>query len=176
MPAGWIKVYRQMLDNELYQEKPFDKLHAWLDILLMVNHERKQFYSKGELVTLEPGQTITSVPILAKRWGWSEGKVRRFLGSLNGSAMCSADGSARGTTLTVVNWGKFQDGRRADGSADGSAGGSANGSADGTLTRNKEVKKREGGPKAPTHLPPFSDRSSIVDQWVKNIKAKEGTN
>lgn len=141
--GGWIKLYRKSIDNPLYNAEPFDKWHAWQDLLLMANHEHKEFFSRGKRTTIEAGQIVTSVPILAKRWRWSENKVRRFLGSLNGSGMSRADGSANGTLITIVNWAQYQDG----GSANGSADGSPNGSADGTLTRNKEYKRREGHPR-----------------------------
>lgn len=140
MGKGWIKLYRKSVDNPLYFAEPFDKWHAWQDLLLMASHERKSFISNGRRVTVEAGQLVTSVPILAKRWRWSENKVRRFLGSLNGSGMSRTDGSALGSAISIVNWAQYQDG----GSALGSAVGSAVGSADGSLTRSKEVKKKEG--------------------------------
>ena len=172
MGRGWIKLHRQSVDNPLYKVKPFDKWHAWEDILLSVCHEQQEFYSKGELVKLEPGQMITSYATLANRWGWSIGKVRRFLSTLTGTGMSTLTGTQNGTVLTVENWAKFQGERHTNEHTNRHS----NEHADGTLTRRKEEKKREGGAKAPTHLPPFSDRSSIVDEWVKNIKAKEGTN
>ena len=148
MAKGWIKLYRQSTSNPLYFAEPFDKWHAWQDLLLMVNHERKQFISKGQMVTVEPGQTITSIKILADRWHWSVNKVRRFLGILNESGMCTSNGTPNGTTLTIVNWAKFQSEGQADGTTNGTTDGTPNGTADGTLTRmnknDKERKKRAG--------------------------------
>lgn len=138
---GWIKLYRQSTDNKLYFSEPFDKWHAWTDLLLMVNHEKKQFIAKGQLVNLEPGQTITSLPILADRWKWSVNKVRRYLGMLVGMGMCNINGTAHGTTITVVNWAKYQGRGHADGYANEYADGYADEYEDGTLTRRKEYKK-----------------------------------
>ena len=136
---GWIKLHRQSVNNALYLEKPFDKWHAWQDILLSVCHEQKAFFSKGEKVTLEPGQMVTSIAILADRWGWSENKVRRFLGTLNGRGMSTSDGTPNGTLITVTNWAKYQDDGRAYGTPDGTP----NGTPDGRLTRSKEYKKKQ---------------------------------
>jgi DNA replication protein DnaD len=138
---GWIKLYRKSVENPLYFSEPFDKWHAWTDLLLMVNHERKQFISKGQLLTLEPGQTVTSIPQLAERWGWSDNKVRRYLRLLNGSGMCNSSGTPNGTIITVVNWAKYQCEEQTDGRGNGRANGSTDGRADGTLTRNKEYKE-----------------------------------
>lgn len=138
---GWIKLFRKSVENPMYFEEPFDKWHAWTDLLLMVNHEKKQFFSKGQLITLEPGQTVTSIPKLAQRWHWSENKVRRYLRHLDGSGMCISDGRGNGTLITVVNWAKYQCDAQADGRGNGRADGSADGRADGTLTRNKRNKE-----------------------------------
>ena len=105
---GWIKLHRKSTENPLYFAEPFDKWHAWTDILLMVNHEKKQFISKGQVIVLEPGQTVTSLSILADRWRWSINKVRRYLGTLNGMGMCNINSTANGTAITVVNWAFYQ--------------------------------------------------------------------
>ena len=145
MAKGWIKLYRKSEDNALYFAEPFDKWHAWQDILLMVNHEKREFYSKGQLVKLEAGQTVTSIQILAERWKWSENKVRRYLRHLSGRGMCHTDGTPNGTLITVVNWALYQGDGQADGRGNGRADGSTDGRADGTLTRiyknDKETKK-----------------------------------
>ena len=135
MAKGWIRLYRQSVDNPLYHSEPFDKWHAWQDLLLMVNHEKKQFLSKGKLVELEPGQVVTSLTILAERWQWSVNRVRRYLKLLSGMGMCTTNGTAHGTTITVVNWAKYQGQGQTDGYANGTAGGYADGYAHGTLTR-----------------------------------------
>ena len=154
----------------MYFEEPFDKWHAWTDLLLMVNHETKQFVSKGQLLTLEPGQTVTSVPHLAERWGWSENKVRRYLRLLNGSGMCITNGTPNGTIITVVNWAKYQSDEQTDGRGNGRADGSTDGRADGTLTRNKEYKehkntraKRDSG----------QTMDEFFDDWMRTYHADE---
>ena len=39
--AGWIRLSRNLLDCWLWQEKPFSKAQAWVDILLLANYETK---------------------------------------------------------------------------------------------------------------------------------------
>ncbi len=170
MGKGWIKLHRQSVDHPIYNQKPFDRWHAWEDILLSVCHEHTEFYSRGELVKLEPGQMITSYEKLAERWGWSVGKVRLFLSTLLSTEMSTIISTKKGTLLTVVNWGKYQDQVHTKKHTNEHT----NEHTKKQLTRSiEEDKKREGGAKAPHRLPPSSDRSSIVDEWVKNIKARE---
>lgn len=108
---GYIKLYRKALHNELFQEKPYDRWHAWEDILLSVNYERTERIYKGKVQITNPGQMQTSVVFLAERWGWSRNKVRRFLEVLEVAQMCKAEsipGTTGGTTLTVINWKEYQ--------------------------------------------------------------------
>lgn len=140
---GWIKIDRAILENWIYQSREFDNLHAFLDILLTVNYSEHDFYSKGKLVKLKPGQMITSIPILARRWGWSENRVRRFFGVLAEGDIVQTVGSPSGSTLTVVNWDKYQNQRRASGRGDEGSDGSADGSSDGSLYKKDKERKKE---------------------------------
>lgn len=167
MAKGWIRLYRQSVNNPLYSAEPFDKWHAWQDLLLMVNHERKQFISKGQTITLEAGQTVTSIAILSQRWKWSENKVRRFFRLLNESGMCTADGRANGTIVTIENWAKYQ----CEGQAGGSTDGRPDGRADGRLTRMKRNKEGEEVYMVqPETAPSFSPPSiSEVTAYVRQM-------
>lgn len=164
MAKGWIKLHRQSVDNPLYHSEPFDKWHAWTDILLMVNHERKEFISKGQLITLEPGQTITSLPILAKRWQWSVNRVRRYLKLLSGMGMCTINGTARGTTITVVKWAFYQSEGHANGMGNGMADGTADEYADGTLTRMNKNDKETKNARA---------RDVVFEEWMRRYHSDD---
>ena len=102
---GWIKVHRQIWDSDIWQSsEPFDARSAWLDLLLMANHEDAVIMIGGKPVTLKKGQMHTSINKLAVRWHWNPKKVRRFLGRAKGLSMVSTDGSAIGTTITIENY------------------------------------------------------------------------
>ena len=140
--GSWIKLDRALLDNDLWMSPmPFDLRSAWIDLLLSVNYTPHDFVSKGRTVHLEPGQMITSETILAERWHWSRGKVRRALKQLSEQGMIQVVGTAYGTTLTVVKWAFYQGSRTSNGTTDGTT----DGTADGTLYKNvknvKNVKK-----------------------------------
>lgn len=115
MVKGWIKLHRQIMDNTLYSAEPFDKLHAWIDLLMLANSKpNNQFYVGSELVTLQQGEIYTSELKLSKRWKWSRAKVHRFLNTLEIQKMCTTKrttgGTTNGTTITLVNWAKYQSG------------------------------------------------------------------
>ena len=173
MAKGWIKLYRQSADNSLYHSEPFDKWHAWVDILLMVNHEQKQFISKGQVVNLSPGQTITSDRILAKRWNWSKEKVRRYLRLLIETNMCIVKRTPNGTTITVVNWAKYQNDVSSNKTANKTTCETTDETTDETLTRMiKNDKEGEKGCRPPQSDEP--DPHATDDEGIRRyLEAEE---
>lgn len=181
MAKGWIKLYRQSEDNPLYHSEPFDKWHAWQDILLMVNHEKRQFISKGQLLTLEPGQMVTSVAILAERWKWSTNKVKRYFKLLVGTGMCTVNGTPNGTTITVVNWAKYQLEGLTDGPGNEPTDGPSDGLSDEPLTRmyknDKEHKNaRKRAKRESDHDRVFAEFLELVAQKEREEQEKANDN
>lgn len=174
MAKGWIKLHRKIIDNPMYFEEPFDRTHAWIDLLLMANSQNQnEFWSKGQLVVLRPGQFVTSIQMLADRWKWSPNKVRRYLKHLNGIGMCTLNGTALGTTITLTNWAFYQLERQTNGTTNGRADGRIDGRADGTLSRNKEYK--EGEEEAPFDLKSYLEEYLGVnnDEYGNNNSSSE---
>lgn len=105
---GWICLHRSLLVHELWDLKPFSKGQAWVDILLLANHERKEIILGNEVVSVEKGSFITSEMKLMERWGWSKTKVRAFLENLQKAEMINLQKDRKKTTVHVVNWRKYQ--------------------------------------------------------------------
>ena len=167
-------MHRKSVENPLYFKEPFDKWHAWTDILLMVSHEKKQFISKGQLVTLEPGQMITSLPILAERWQWSVNRVRRYLRLLDGMGMCNINGTAYGTTITVVKWAFYQCERHDVGMGNGYADVYEDGYEGGTLTRNKEYKENKNRRKSAVRGKQKMSDEEMWEKFLQQVPVEEG--
>ena len=74
---GWIKIHRDLLDNELWSDKPFTKGQAWVDLLLLANHRDKNVLLGNCTELVERGSFITSELKLMERWGWGRKKVKR---------------------------------------------------------------------------------------------------
>ena len=103
---GWIKLHRKLTDNWIWNDP--DKFRAWIDILLMVNHEDREIEFNGSVITIHAGQKLTSLKKLADRWGWTRNRVDRFLGTLSETGMVTTNRTPNGTVLTVVNWDVYQ--------------------------------------------------------------------
>ena len=108
---GWVKLDRQIFDHWLWQEKPFSVGQAWVDLILLASYEDGVQYYRGELYERKRGEVCASLKWLGERWGWSIGKVSRFLNVLQKDKMVTQKRNAHGTTLSIENYTLFQDRR-----------------------------------------------------------------
>ena len=106
---GGAKIYRSLSDHWLWEDKPFSKGQAWIDLLLLVNHSEKKTMIDGRLETVSVGQTITSTRKLCDRWGWSNTKVRNFLKMLEIESMIIVKSDSKKTVINIVNYSVYQD-------------------------------------------------------------------
>ena len=106
--AGWVSIYRDLQEHWLWEDKPFSKGQAWIDLILLANHQSGRMLYKGELIVTQRGTVNRSISWLARRWGWSRGKTRDFLHLLESDNMIRLEATTNRTTLTLINYGKFQ--------------------------------------------------------------------
>lgn len=105
--GGWIKLYRSIWDNWVYSDP--EDFRAWVDLLLMANHEDKEIKVNGVLYPVSRGQKLTSIVKLSKRWNWSRKRVIHFLNNLQDANMIYYKSDTRsGTLITIVNYGVYQ--------------------------------------------------------------------
>ncbi len=108
MLQGWISVHRQIQEHWLWADKPFSKGQAWIDMLMLANHEDKKTLIDNNIVVIESGSFVTSEHKLAERWGWSRWKVNAFLALLQSDNMIFAKTDHRKTTINVINYEKYR--------------------------------------------------------------------
>ena len=165
---GWITLHRKIRDNWIWQDP--EKLRAWLDILLMVNHEDRQVPVNGKVVTVMRGQRLTSIAHLAERWHWNRKRVVRFLDLLEGAEMCTTIRTRSGTTITVTNWDFYQNPGSTKGTKKGTAKGSTVGSTAGTQTTMSNNYKQWG--EGATRFP-LSDEDAELLKAVEALEAQK---
>lgn len=104
---GWIKTYRNILDHWVWQDPM--TFRCWMYILLKANHSDKKVMFDGSLMTIGRGQFLTSIRKLGDDVGCSRDKIRKILQTLKEDNMVSVRATHRGTLLTVINYGVYQD-------------------------------------------------------------------
>ncbi len=113
--AGYIKLYRDIQEHWTWQDKPFSRGQAWIDLLMMANHDTNKVVLGNEIILVERGCLITSEVKLAKRWGWSRHKVRDFLDLLKKDEMIVKKSDTKRTYLNILNYNLWQDSETAKG-------------------------------------------------------------
>lgn len=104
MKQGWISVHRQLEDHWLWEDKPYAKGQAWIDLLMLANHKDRKIPYKGEIITCKSGDVNRSILELSKRWGWSRDKTRKFLNLLESDGMVTVKATRHRTTITIENY------------------------------------------------------------------------
>lgn len=114
MKEGWICIYRAIEEDPMYFAEPFTRMQAFIDLILITNHERTVFFKRGIKITVERGQTVRSEDELALRWKWSRGKVRRFLLELENDTKIVQQKTRLCNCISIVNYDKYQLGGTTD--------------------------------------------------------------
>lgn len=131
--SGWIKLHRQIMENEYWLSEPFTRAQAWIDLLLLASHNTVTIRKRGILIEIKRGEIGYSEESLAMRWKWSRGKVRRFLFELKTKNAISRNPVQQNKNLSsliyIVNYDYYQ--------SSGTTSGTTNG------TRNKKEKKEK---------------------------------
>ena len=142
MGKGWIKLHRKLADDPLWLSEPFTKGQAWVDLLMMVNHEDRKIIVRNNIVHVKAGQRIISVEQLANRWRWSRGKVRRFLKMLeNDTSISTTCDRTNGTSITIEKWAFYQGERPSNGTTIDTSNRTSNGHQKRLATRLKPCKQ-----------------------------------
>lgn len=142
--SGWIKLHRSMFDNELWMAEPFTKGQAWIDLIGNTNHAPGSIWIRGIEIGVERGQLAWSELTMAKRWKWSRGKVRRYLGTLRDKGMIVQQTDKLTTILTICNYEKYQEDDTTDYTTDDTTGSTTDGQqTDNRRYTNKKNKKNK---------------------------------
>lgn len=170
----FFKLARQITESAIWDDgTPFDKAHAWIDLLMYVNWADAERPIRGEIVKVKRGSQFTSDKFLANRWHWSRNRVRRFLDTLERAGMVTVHRTSIGTYINVVNYSKFQDKRTGNRTGNGTSGGTSNGTGGGTqLYKNLEEKEIENNffsAPAQKKLPPAK---SDIEAYCREKKYK----
>jgi hypothetical protein len=175
--VGYVAIFRQIFDHWVWQEKPFSKGQAWIDLLLLANHSDHKKPKGDKIITYRRGDVNRSVLFLADRWGWDRKTVKRFLRVLEADNMIVIKGTTQGTTLTIVNYDFWQRSGSTKGTTDGTAYGTTYGATHGTQTimNNNDKEGEEGGGYTTPTLPPSLEdiKTECREQGYTSVDAEK---
>lgn len=102
MQGGWVKIHREMLLWQWYQDIPTKVV--FLHLLLSANFEDKNW----QRITIKRGQLVTSRGSLAESLNLSEMQVRRALHNLIYSQEITIETTSKYSLITVVKYEEYQ--------------------------------------------------------------------
>jgi hypothetical protein len=101
--AGWIKVFRSLLDWEWYK-KP-NMVHLFIHLLLSANHESK----KWQGIEIKRGQLVTGRKSLSKATGISERSIRTCLEMLKTTSELTIKTTNKYSIITICKSEDYQE-------------------------------------------------------------------
>jgi len=131
---GWVSIHRKIMDKHDYFSEPFCRNMAWIDLVLLANHEKNFFRCRGVKVEVKRGQIGYGIEKISLRWKWSRGKVERWMKELEKDNQIVRQKNNITTLISIVNYNKYQDGDNADNKTNSKANGKANSKPDGHQT------------------------------------------
>lgn len=104
--SGYVKLWRKLQDNELWQERrTFSRAEAFIDLIMSANWQDTVLFDGTEV---KRGELAISIRELAHKWGWHKSRIERFLTNANGTLIGTRAGH-RCTIIRVLNYEYYQD-------------------------------------------------------------------
>lgn len=104
--SGWLKLHRALSDHPIASDP--QSLSVWLHLLMMANHVETKRQINGRIVTVAPGQLITSRKSLSAKTGVQESKVERVLKMLESEQQIEQQGTSKYRVISIANWALYQ--------------------------------------------------------------------
>lgn len=143
---GFISIHRKIQDNWLWNDKPFSKGQAWIDLLLLARWKDEKKLHRGKLYDRKRGEVNYSMTWLAERWGWSRDKVRRFIRTLERDNMVTLNATTNDTSITIENYSVYQDSRTTDKATDNTTDKSTDNTTDNTQMNKDNKDNKDNNP------------------------------
>ena len=109
--GGWIKLYRELLDKPIWFESTPEQKVILITLLLMANHDGRQWEWQGKQYYAGPGQFVTSLPKIVEACGpgISIKNVRTALKRFEKYGFLADKSTNKNRLITINNWAFYQD-------------------------------------------------------------------
>lgn len=108
--AGWIKVHRKILQSDFYRNLTGRQRDVIITLLLMADHEPREWQYKGQTYRTEPGQVFTSFEKIREKCGkdCTRETVRATILNAENNHFITRISHKTHTVITIENWGLYQ--------------------------------------------------------------------
>jgi len=108
--GGWIKLWRKILDSDMWKHLNSKQRDITITLLLMVAHKGQKVKWGSRIVELKPGQIITSLSEIKNHCAKdvSIQNIRTCLSELEKWQFLTNKSTKKGRLITIVNWELYQ--------------------------------------------------------------------
>ena len=106
--SGWFKVSRKVFSHPIADDKPWDRLSAWLFLISLAAHDDFTTTIRQHQYPLKRGRLAISLNDLAGKTGWTVKECRTFLAWLRKHEMIKRFSDHASTFILIVNYDKWQ--------------------------------------------------------------------
>ena len=173
--VGWIKLFRETQNNWVWDDKPFSKGQAWIDLLILAKRTDGKFMSGNRVVHGKRGCVYKSMLYLSDRGGWDRKKTKSFLNALEADKMVTVKATTHGTTIRIEKYDVFQ-GKGSTREQQKDSGGTTGGQPEGSnLPIYKKIRKNtsyskedeEGGAASGAEAPSSAPREKSIYERMR---------
>ena len=104
---GWVKFYREWLDNP-YICKDGDHMAVWMYLMLNATHKEKQVNFGKQVVTLKAGQLLISKRGMSEELQINRQKINRIFSSFESVSLIVSQSNMHQTLVTIESWASYQ--------------------------------------------------------------------
>lgn len=106
--SGWIKLHREIMNKAIWQCGTIEQRVILVTLLLMANHEEKQWEWNGQKFICQPGQFVTSLQAIASKAGVSIQNTRTALERFEKYDFLTSKVTNKNRLITISNWASYQ--------------------------------------------------------------------
>lgn len=110
MSTGWIKLHRELIKKPIWQCSTPEQKVILITLLMMANHDDKEWEWRGRKYRCKPGEFVTSLKSIVKECGdgVSTQNVRTALARFEKYEFLTSESTNRNRKITITNWEKYQ--------------------------------------------------------------------
>lgn len=107
---GWIKLHRKLVQKPIWLNSTPEQKTILITLLLMANHEAREWEWKGRKYIVQPGQMITSLKSIVKKSGKgiTTQNVRTALTRFEKLEFLTNESTKQNRLITIENWREYQ--------------------------------------------------------------------
>ena len=107
MEQGWVKFYREWLDNP-YICKDGEHMAVWMYLMLNATHKEKQVNFGKQVITLKVGQLLISKRGMSEELQINRQKINRIFSSFESVSLIVSQSNMHQTLVTIESWASYQ--------------------------------------------------------------------